>query len=430
MLRSFKTPPAPWRSVTGMRLIALRRAAARAIVFALLGPALAATASAQSAETSTWKEIAITSRVLGPRKVYVSTPYGYDRTTARYAVLVLLDANDDQQFHLGVAQAAYLADNDQSVPPMIVVGIANGDDRIHDMTPPATGSSVAGFKTAGGASAFADFILGEVLPMVRARYRTLPTTILGGHSAGGLFALDVAANRPGSFQGIVAMDPAIWFNDEALVTRYADAIAKAPARQRIFVGHGGVPSDADIDTASQHFVARLGAIKPPRVALFERRYAADTHALVPLDALSDGLRFVFAPVSTWLLPISSLDARADSATVMRAVAASEAMYADSARTLLLPEEVPEAALVRGARFLVNTVKNPRLAVVVLKRNVALHPNSSDALTRQAGGYLAAGDTASAIENLRKAVALAPSSETELPDNAVETLRKLEQRKPK
>ena len=41
--------------------------------------------------------------------------------------------------------------------------------------------------------------------MVRSKYRTLPATILVGHSFGGLFALEVAAKRPGAFAGIIAL---------------------------------------------------------------------------------------------------------------------------------------------------------------------------------------------------------------------------------
>jgi hypothetical protein len=109
-------------------------------------------------------------------------------------------------YTLWIAQSTYLADNSPTVPPVIAVGIPNGSDRIHDMLPPATGSSMRNFKTAGGAAVFADFLIDEVLPYVRARYRTLPSVIMAGHSAAGLFSVDVAARRPGTFQGIIAWE--------------------------------------------------------------------------------------------------------------------------------------------------------------------------------------------------------------------------------
>ncbi len=330
-------------------------------------------------------------------------------------------------FRLAIAQASYLAANGSGIPPMIVVGIVNGPDRIHDMTPPATGSSVAAFKTAGGAFAFADFILRDVMPTVRARFRALPTTILAGHSAGGLFALDVAATRPGSFQGVIAMDPAIWFNDGAPARLYADAIARSKTGMRVFAGHGGL--EADIDTATTEFARRLDAATPPVSGFAHRRYPDDSHALVPLAALPDGLRFVFAPVSTERLPVTTLDGRADATMVMAALEASESQYGVAARSLQLPEPLPEAAVHRAARFALNTLKDVDLSIRILERNVALHPGSARAVARLADGYLAKGDTVSAIVQLKRAVALAPSSATELPADAPAKLRELERTPP-
>jgi hypothetical protein len=342
-------------------------------------------------------------------------------------VLVLLDAEERALFRLGVAQAAYLAENADGVPPMIVVGVENGADRLHDLLPTPTGSSVAEFPTAGGADAFARFLFEEALPAVRARYRTLPTTVLAGFSAGGVFALYSAATWPGRYQGVIAMDPAIWYNDRRPAVEYADAIARSPARQRIFAGHHGL-GDPDIDTTTRHFALHLDSIRPPNVALAHRRYPDDDHAMVPLSALPDGLRFVFAPVSTQRLPIATLDARADSAAVVRALAASEAGYADSARALLLPEQLPEPDVNRLARVAANTLKQPRVALLVLRRNVTLHPGSARAVARLAAGLLAVGDTAGAIAQLRRAVAMAPSSPTELPGDARATLDTLLKRR--
>ncbi len=389
--------------------------------------ALAPDLAAQRTAAAPWTEIVIESSTLGKRTVYVATPGGYARGRSRYPLLVLLDAEDRPMFQLAVAQAAYLAANADGIPPLIVVGVVNGPDRIHDMTPPPTGSSVAAFKTAGGASVFADFLLRNVLPTVRARYRTLPMTVLAGHSAGGLFALDVAAARPGSFQGIIAMDPAIWFNDAAPARLYADAIARSSATgARVFTGHGGL--EEDIDAATTQFAQRLDAMKPPTFGFGHQRYPDDSHALVPLSALPDGLRFVFAPVSTGQLPIATLDERADATAVIAALSESEAQYALAARSLQLPESLPEATVHRAARFALTRLKDTALALRVLERNVALHPESAQAVARLADGYIATGDLASAIMQLRKAVSLAPTSPTDLPADARAKLRDLERRR--
>jgi predicted alpha/beta superfamily hydrolase len=363
----------------------------------------ASTAVAQDSSRTPWVQEVVNSSTLGKRVVYVATPDGYAHGIARYGMLVLLDADDSPQFRLGIAQAAYLADNEPSIPPLIVVGIVNGADRLHDMLPPASGASAVEFKTAGGAAAFADYIVGEVLPMVRAKYRTLPMTILAGHSAGGLFALDVAATRPGAFQAIIAMSPSLWYNDSSPVVTYADAIAKSTARPRLFAASGGLESDIDVTT--RRFAQRLDSIMPASHTFAYQRYPNDTHALTPLSSLPDGLRFVFEPLSLRDLPISSIDPNADSATLFMALSASEASYAKGARSLLLPDALPERAVNRLGYRVLGGSKNPRLAVAVFALNVKRYPKSVNVYDSLADGYLAAGDTTEAIAQLRKAVAV-------------------------
>lgn len=325
-------------------------------------------------------------------------------------------------FRLAIAQAAFLADNGDNIPPMIIVGIVNGTDRLHDMTPPATGSSVAEFKTAGGASAFADFILDEALPLVRARYRTLDTTVLAGHSAGGLFALDVASSRLDRLQGIVAMDPAIWYNDGQPAQLYADAIAASTAAARIFVGHGGLSKD--IDAATTEFAARLDAKPSPGVAFAHRRYPDDWHSVMPIDALPDGLRFIFSPIGIRQLPIANLNSKSTSSDVTAALDAAESQYARGARSLRVPEILPENVIDRVGRFALTTVRDTDLAIRIFEHNIALRPDSAQAAARLADGYIATGDKVRAIAQLRKAIALAPLSPTPLPDDARTKLRDL------
>jgi tetratricopeptide (TPR) repeat protein len=219
------------------------------------------------------------------------------------------------------------------------------------------------------------------------------------------------------------MDPAIWFNDGTPAQTYADAIAGSAARQRLFAGYGGL--EADIDKATGQFAQRLEARRPATVGFAHRRYQNDSHALVPLSAFPDGLRFIFEQMSTQRLPIATLDSSANSTAVVEALAASESQHAAAARSLLLPEALPEIALTRLARFALNTLKNVDLSIRVLERNVALHPESARALAALADGYLSRGDTAAAIVQFRKALASARTSPTALPNDVPAKLRELE-----
>src|SRR5918992_5889586 len=225
---------------------------------------LAVPARAQDTTLAPWGREVLNSAKLGEqRTILVATPDGYQTGTERYPVLVLLDADDRAQFGLAVANVRFLASRN-AIPPLIVVGVTNGKDRTHDLTPTPTGRTAKTFPTAGGASRFAEYIAGEVLPLVRSRYRTLPTTILAGHSFGGLFALHVAATRPGTFHGVIAISPSLWWNDSSGVVTFADEIAKVTATQRLFATSGGL--EPAIDRTTQRFVSRVDSIKPRTLA--------------------------------------------------------------------------------------------------------------------------------------------------------------------
>ena len=364
-----------------------------------------------------WTTDTISSRTLGQRTLYVAVPDGYGGGTSRYPVLVTLDADDERQFRLWIAQAAYLAVNGPGIPSMIVVGIVNGRDRIHDMTPPATGASLARFSSAGGAAAFADFIQSEVLPRIRSQYRTIPTTILAGHSAGGLFALDVAAKRPGAFQGVIAMSPALWFNDSTLVDTYSDLLRRSPTRPRIFLSSGGLEPGIDITT--RRFAERLGAAGLAKNQFSYRGYADEEHELTPMS-LGDGLRFIFAPISAQFA-VDALDpGSADSARVSDALASSERAYVDAARPLRLPEELPER-LVNGFGYRLLSAGKAALAIAVFERNVRSYPESVNVYDSLGDGFLAGGDTTAALAQFRRAVEVAQKMGVQV---SAQTLNKL------
>lgn len=265
---------------------------------------LSAPLDAQDGTIKLWTRKPIHSAKLNEdRSILVSTPAGYENGTDRFPLLVILDADDRPQFQLALANVGFLA-NRGTIPRMIVVGIPNGKDRTHDLTPPATGSAARNFPSAGGATAFADFLVDEVMPLVRSKYRTLPATVLAGHSFGGLIALEVATKRPGAFTGVIAMSPSLWWNDSSLVGSYYDALAKSPKRQRVFVTSGGF--EGDIDRPTTRLALRLDSLKSSTIAFGHRRYPEDTHGLTPAPSLVDGLRFVFGPIPVSKLPIAAL----------------------------------------------------------------------------------------------------------------------------
>lgn len=352
---------------------------------------------------SAWTTDTIHSRIVGPRAIHVATPAGYEQDSADYPVLLLLDADDTAMFQLWLAQSAYLAQNSAGVPQMIVVGVPNGDDRIHDLTPPPTGSSARTFRTAGGAAAFADFIIDEILPHVRAKYRARPAVVVAGHSVAGLFALDAAAKRPGSFQGIIAMDPSLQFNDASLIGPYVELMARSRGATRIFVSSRD--GDEVLPRACRLFAARMEQMGALTGNFTYRVYAGATHELVPLS-FADGLAFIFEPMAPDRLAIRQLDlATVDSAGLQEALRSSDSAYASAARSLGLSESLPEEVL-NDLGYELMEHDRTVLAIAVFEANVRRYPNSANAHDSLGDGFVAAGDTASAITAYRRALEIA------------------------
>lgn len=387
----------------------------RAILLLVL---LAAPAAAQQSPSPWLKETFKSAKLGDDRTIYVATPANYNGTAQRYPVLVLLDANDEPQWTAAVANVAFLS-NRGAIPDLIMIGVTNGKDRTHDLTPAAAGGTAKSFPTAGGAHAFADFIVDEVLPRVRSHYRTLPTTVLAGHSFGGLFALDVAATRPGAFAGIIAMSPSLWWNDSTPARDYATAIAKLPATTRLFATSGEL--EPPIDVTTKIFAARLDSIKPPSLAFAYRYYPDDTHGLTPEPSLVDGLRFVFAPIALTRTPIMALGPNADSASIVKAITQTEDSYVRGARSLGLPDKFPELQMNNFGYGVLQAFKMPNVATWIFRKNVANYPDSPNVYDSLGDGLLAAGDTTGARAQFRMARDVAvrqgkPASE--------ETLKKL------
>jgi len=393
----------------------------RALYSFLLGCISVAAAHAQSpSPSSLWLRDTFKSTKLGDdHTIYVATPANYNTSAQRYPVLVLLDANDEPQFTAAVANVAFLASRG-AIPDLLVVGLTNGKDRTHELTPAATGSTAKTFPTAGGAHAYTDFILDELLPRVRSHYRTLPTTILAGHSFGGLFALDVAATRPGAFAGIIAMSPSLWWNDSTPARDYATFIARSTATTRLFATSGEL--EPPIDVTTKVFAARLDSIKPPSLAFAYHYYRDDTHGLTPQPSLIDGLRFVFEPVALTHTPIMALGPNTDSATVVKAITESEATYARGARDLGLPETFPEGPLNSFGYAVLQGLKLPNVAAWVFRKNVAAYPESPNVYDSLGDALLAAGDSTGARTQFRQARDVAVR---EHKPPAEETLKKLQ-----
>jgi enterochelin esterase-like enzyme len=92
---------------------------------------------------------------------------------------------------------------------VIIVGVANNDDRNSEYTPPGMGTNDPNHAEAK-ADAYAKFLVEELKPLIDSRYRTMPDrahTAIGGSAMGGLVSLYVARTQPNVFGAVAVCSP-------------------------------------------------------------------------------------------------------------------------------------------------------------------------------------------------------------------------------
>lgn len=157
------------------------------------------------------------------RTIRVWLPPEYDTDTkTRYDVLYMHDGQNcfdratsafGMEWEIDETLTKLIAE--KRVPPLVVVGIDNGlANRLSEFTYDADPQ-----RGGGEGAVYAKFLLSEVKPFIEKHYRVQSGprhTFVGGSSLGGLISLEIARRHPDIFGGVIAMSPAIWWNDQSL----------------------------------------------------------------------------------------------------------------------------------------------------------------------------------------------------------------------
>jgi predicted alpha/beta superfamily hydrolase len=186
-----------------------------------------------------------------PRDVWVYLPPGYDPDgDSRYPVLYMHDG--ENLFSAGAAFGGQEWGMDETaewliaegeLPPVIIVGIANTEDRLEEYTwiKDEDGDGGQGRR-------YARFMVEELKPFVDMVYRTLPQprfTGVMGSSLGALHALYLGRYRSRVFGRIGAMSPSLWWADRQAL---AD-LAGMPPGLRIWLDVGSEEGEDDEESA-------------------------------------------------------------------------------------------------------------------------------------------------------------------------------------
>ncbi|QJW99795.1 alpha/beta hydrolase [Frigoriglobus tundricola] len=236
----------------------------------------------------------IESQVLGEtRRINIYVPPGRaESPDARLPVLYMPDGGTAEDF-LHVMGLIQVSVGNGTMRPFLLVGIENTQRR-RDLTGPT--ESPDDKKIAprvGGSEAFRTFIRQELMPQVKARYRTTDEAAVMGESLAGLFVVETFLLEPDLFDTYIAFDPSLWWNDQKLVGGAAERLRARPKLAKTL--YFASSNEPGLVRRAQRFAQVLTAAAPPGVRWHYEEMPTETHATIYHPAALRAFRAVFKP---------------------------------------------------------------------------------------------------------------------------------------
>lgn len=236
--------------------------------------------------------LVLESKVLGERRVInVYVPPDYASGKARYPVLYMPDGGMGEDFPHVVGSVDVSVKNGV-IRPIIVVGIENTERRRDLVGPTEIAEEREAAPHAGGSDRFRAFLRDELQPFIAARYRTTDESAIIGESLAGLFVLETFLVEPELFDGYIAADPSVWWNEQALVRSAGPRLAwwTAGAKQ-LYVATADY---AETQVAIRELVTQLEIHHPPGVTWTYEPMPDEHHSTIFPTAALHGIRTLFA----------------------------------------------------------------------------------------------------------------------------------------
>ena len=235
----------------------------------------------------------IDSKILSEtRRINIYLPPAYaESPDARFPVLYMPDGGMAEDF-LHVAGLVQVSVGNATMRPFILVGIENTQRR-RDMTGPT--ESAEDKKIAprvGGSEGFRAFIRQELMPQVKARYRTTKETAIVGESLAGLFVVETFLLEPDLFDTYIAFDPSLWWNNQKLVN---DAAERLRARLKLEKTLYFASSGDGFTEITQKFANILARNAPPGIHWHYEAMPDEKHSTIYHPAALKAFRAVFKP---------------------------------------------------------------------------------------------------------------------------------------
>ncbi|HLM00145.1 MAG TPA: SgcJ/EcaC family oxidoreductase, partial [Pyrinomonadaceae bacterium] len=193
-------------------------------------------------------------------------------------------------------------------------------------------------RRVGGSAAFRNFIRDELMPQIKARYRTTAETAIVGESLAGLFVVETFLLEPDLFDTYIAFDPSLWWNNQKLVNEAGGRLRARPKLAKtLYFANSGEEAVAGV---AQRFAEILGKNAPAGIRWHFEKMPDEKHSTVYHPAALKAFRAVFKPAAaasdSSALSQSSADSMPDAAPqasdsemtkVRRAIDAGNAVWA-------------------------------------------------------------------------------------------------------
>lgn len=220
----------------------------------------------------------VPSQHVAPRHVTIWLPPGYEDGSRRYPILYMHDGQnlfDTATAYggetWGVAETMTQLIAAGTVPPTIVVGVWNTENRWQEYMPQRPLTTLANpsmlaklkHKFTGPllADAYLRFLVTELKPFIDHTYRTQPqraaTTIMGS-SMGGLISLYALCEYPDIFSGAGCVSTH-WPAGDGIVVDTLAAALPAPGRHKLYFDYGTITLDAEYEPYQQRVDAIMTA---------------------------------------------------------------------------------------------------------------------------------------------------------------------------
>ena len=259
-----------------------------ALAFFAFAPAQAAEKAAPLAigETFTLRSQALAET----RRINVYLPPGYAAAPdKRLPVLYMPDGGLAEDF-LHVAGLVQVSVGNGTMRPFVLVGIENTERRRDLSGPTQNEEDKKVAPRVGGSATFRKFLRDELMPEVKARYRTTDESAIVGESLAGFFVIETFLVEPELFDTYIAIDPSLWWNNGSLVKSTAERL-RAQANKALWFASSGEQRGDWID----RFASAVQANAPPGLKWHYEPMPQEKHSTIYHPAALKAFRAVFRP---------------------------------------------------------------------------------------------------------------------------------------